>query len=303
MAKTYAAARGTQGIAPGMIVPFTKECQSQTQLDDRVPGGYLRCDGTVYQAADYPDLARVLGVGASGGSGIPACRFPPGIAGTSLLNPTLDPDGNFTGGTFAVPNLGAKSLMPSNIAGTQFMGDLAMAGGSIVERAGIGYQASMQPTASSTYTGYVRVEEYEGNASGTPILTLSKTTVDDSTINITNCAAHSHELLMNQTEVRNVGTDQDYGGYMWKGPTISRDKIRKHNELDTGTVIDIATGDATHNHTLGGQQATNNIKFKQPRIDISFAGSGATCSVTADAREHLNHVTTPYMILEYIIKY
>ena len=59
-----------QGVAPGVIVPFSKECQSDANLLERVPGGYLRCDGKIYQARDYPGLAKVIGVGPSGGNGI-----------------------------------------------------------------------------------------------------------------------------------------------------------------------------------------------------------------------------------------
>ena len=89
MALTYAQIKGGQGVAPGVIIPFSREVQSANQQLSRVPGGYLRCNGTVFQARDYPDLARVIGVGASGGGGVSGCRFPPGISGTSLLNPTF----------------------------------------------------------------------------------------------------------------------------------------------------------------------------------------------------------------------
>ena len=76
MAKVYAAIKGAQGVAPGVIIPFSREVQNSSQQMARVPAGYLRCDGSTYQAQDYPDLARVLGVGSAGGSGIPACRYP-----------------------------------------------------------------------------------------------------------------------------------------------------------------------------------------------------------------------------------
>lgn len=40
-------------IPPGIIVPFAGE---------RVPDGYLLCDGAKHSSTKYPDLARVLGV-------------------------------------------------------------------------------------------------------------------------------------------------------------------------------------------------------------------------------------------------
>ena len=122
MARVYSSARGNQGVAPGMIFPFSRECQTVSVKNERVPGGYLRCDGSIYQARDYPELARVIGVGNSGGGGVSACRYPTGVAGGTLLNPTFDSDNNFINGTFAVPNLGAKVLVPSATVGQQFMG-------------------------------------------------------------------------------------------------------------------------------------------------------------------------------------
>ena len=46
MALTYAQIKGAQGVAPGVIIPFSREVQSANQQLDRVPGGYLRCNGT-----------------------------------------------------------------------------------------------------------------------------------------------------------------------------------------------------------------------------------------------------------------
>ena len=79
MAKVYASIRG-QGVAPGVIVPFQRNV-SLMQLLERVSGGYLRCDGKIYQARDYPGLvAKVIGVGPSGGNGIRAVHSISGLA-------------------------------------------------------------------------------------------------------------------------------------------------------------------------------------------------------------------------------
>ena len=312
MAIQYASIKGAQGVAPGVIVPFSRNVQNAGEQMDRVPGGYLRCDGKVYQASDYPDLARVVGVGSAGGSGIPSCRFPPGIAGTSLLNPTVDADGNFTAGTFCVPNLGAKHLQPSNSAGSEFLGDTAMSGGGIVERAGIGYKAQIQPSANTSYTGYIRCPEFSSATSGSPILTVDQSSLASATIGIGQIEEHDHgagagsALAPKITQTPVVGIDTDlteidkYGNNKWQGPSIGITSVAVAAPFNIETT---GNADVNHSHSLGGSSASNLLEFTQPQIDISFSGSTATCQLTADTREHLNHVSSPYMILEFIIKY
>ena len=309
MAKVYAAIKGAQGVAPGVIIPFSREVQNSSQQMDRVPAGYLRCDGSTYQAQDYPDLARVLGVGSAGGSGIPACRYPTGLAGTALLNPTLDADGNFTAGTFSVPNLGSKHLQPSNTAGSQYLGDPAMSGGGVVERAGIGYKAQIQNTAASSYTGMIRVEEYKAPATGSPILTIDQSGNSSATISIAQIEAHDHGLVganaPTMTHITGIGFDTDltefdkYGVNLWQGPAIGVGGVNFPGFFE----IDHTGADVNHTHNCGGGAASNQLEFTQPAIDLSFSGSTASCGLTADSREHLNHVTSPYMIMEFIVKY
>ena len=300
MALTYAQIKGAQGVAPGVIIPFSREVQSANQQLDRVPGGYLRCNGTVFQARDYPDLARVIGVGASGGGGVSGCRFPPGISGTALLNPTFDANNNFTAGTFCVPNLGAKFLMPNNTAGSQYVGDAAMSGGGVIERAGIGYKAQVQSTANASYTGMVRVEEYKAPSVGSPTLTVTGGTVSTVTLDISNVAAHDH----------GVGADPSLAPKINSKSGVGFDTDIQNNSGSAGFAnfganfnIETLDPDPSHNHSIGGSATSNLMEFTQPRVDLDFTGSTATCSLTADAREHLNHVSSPYMIMEFIIKY
>jgi len=296
MARVYSSAKGNQGVAPGMIFPFSRECQTVSVKNERVPGGYLRCDGTVYQARDYPELARVIGVGNSGGGGVSACRYPTGVAGGTLLNPTFDSDNNFINGTFAVPNLGAKVLVPSSTAGNQFMGNVRMDGNGTYERAGIGYQAIIQNTVYSSFNGYVTTPG-RSNASveGTPILQLSSTTTTPTSIDTSFTAGHQHPGgNFNVTTTVNMGIDTDMQD--------SKDIYIEGVNVSTKTIASSAAS-FSHNHQISGYGCTNNLTYTHPPQNISFAGTSAQAMVTADPRESLDHVTTPYMIVEYIIKF
>lgn len=60
MARVYSSARGNQGVAPGMIFPFSRECQTVSVKNERVPGGYLRCDGPSIKQGTILNLRELL---------------------------------------------------------------------------------------------------------------------------------------------------------------------------------------------------------------------------------------------------
>jgi len=292
MAKVYASIRGAQGVAPGVIVPFSKECQSDANLIERVPGGYLRCDGKIYQARDYPGLAKVIGVGPSGGNGIRACPFPPGLAGAQLINPTLDADGNFTAGSFAVPNLGAKVLLPNTSAGQQFIGNNV--GGGIYERAGVGYVATILPTVNTTISGNIIDSEKTNSITGNGTFSYPNgSTSSTNSIDIGKTAAHNHNDNWYQSDMRDEHFDADLQD------DVSIDII----QYDISNVTITHNGsNITHNHSISGGSCSNHLEYTRSQTTISFSGSSATANVTADPKKSLDHLTTPYIIVEYIIK-
>ena len=292
MAKVYASIRGAQGVAPGVIVPFSKECQSDANLLERVPGGYLRCDGKIYQARDYPGLAKVIGVGPSGGNGIRACPFPPGLSGAILTNPTLDADGNFTAGSFAVPNLGAKVLLPSTSAGQQFIGNSVS--GSVYERAGVGYVATILSTVNTTISGNIVDSEKTDSVSGNGTFSYPNgSTSSTNSIDIGKTAAHSHGDTWYQSDMRSESFDTD----LQDSTTININAYSVNTTTITHNGANIS-----HNHSISGGSVSNNLQFTRAQTTISFSGSSATANVNADPRKSLDHLTTPYIIVEYIIK-
>ncbi len=66
--KFYQKEKSKLGTAPGTIinwsVPVMDNDPDSSQNVEKLPAGYLRCDGSVYSASLYPELARILGVGA-----------------------------------------------------------------------------------------------------------------------------------------------------------------------------------------------------------------------------------------------
>ena len=101
----------------------------------------------------------------------------------------------------------------SNTAGSQYLGDPAMSGGGVIERAGIGYKAQIQNAASSSYTGFIRVEEYKAPATGSPILTIDQAGNSSATISIAQIEAHDHGMVganaPTMTHITGIGFDTD----------------------------------------------------------------------------------------------
>ena len=100
MAVFYTREKAKLGTLTGSIINWSDQLTSADPEDpntlSKLPAGYLRCDGSVYQAEVYPQLAEVLGVGTS-------CRY-------------KKPDTDLLANQFQVPDLGAKSIRASNSA-------------------------------------------------------------------------------------------------------------------------------------------------------------------------------------------
>lgn len=75
------------------------------KFQNDLPGGFLKCDGSIHNVKDYYLLAQILGIGSE-------CRFKKD--GVTLRDP--DPD---TGdlGSFQLPDLGSKVIIPSGGSG------------------------------------------------------------------------------------------------------------------------------------------------------------------------------------------
>ena len=68
MAVFYNREKSKIGTTTGTIIHWSRELTSNdpdnTTTRDLLPAGYLRCDGSIYAAAIFPELAIILGVGS-----------------------------------------------------------------------------------------------------------------------------------------------------------------------------------------------------------------------------------------------
>ena len=69
MATIYASERAKYGNLTGQVIVWPMEINPDiNSITNRqnLPSGYLRCDGTIYNVVDYPQLAAICGVGVTG---------------------------------------------------------------------------------------------------------------------------------------------------------------------------------------------------------------------------------------------
>ena len=97
MAVLYSKEKGKLGTLTGSIINWSDQLNSSDPEDptllQTLPAGYLRCDGSVYQAEVFPELATILGTGIN-------CRY-------------KKPDTTLLDNQFQVPDLGSKSTKTS----------------------------------------------------------------------------------------------------------------------------------------------------------------------------------------------
>ncbi len=98
MAVFYQREKSKIGTLTGSIINWSREIPSADPEDtttlEKLPAGYLRCDGSVYQAEVFPELAEILGVGDSS-------RY-------------KKPDTQLLDNQFQLPDFGSKSINASN---------------------------------------------------------------------------------------------------------------------------------------------------------------------------------------------
>lgn len=148
MAVHYTRERSKYGTLTGSIIAWPVEVASATnpnniQNKQKLPAGYLRCDGTKYNANDYPLLAEICGTG-------PTCKFAKFDENNELI-------GTIGENEFVVPDLGSKYPKPvsGGDAGTFNNILTENQNGLFIERSGIGVEATSNvgSIAEVTYSG------------------------------------------------------------------------------------------------------------------------------------------------------
>lgn len=148
MAVHYTRERSKYGTLTGSIIIWPIEVASASNPNNEenksvLPAGYLRCDGSKYNASDYPNLAEICGTG-------PNCKF-------LKFDENDEPLTTLGENEFVVPDLGSKYPRPvsGGDAGTFNNILTENQNGNFIKRSGIGITATSNvgTIAEVTYSG------------------------------------------------------------------------------------------------------------------------------------------------------
>jgi len=188
MAKLYSQERSKYGNLTGQIIVWPVEINPDINAPSNkkdLPSGYLRCDGTIYNAVDYPALSAVCGTGTNS-------KFVrKDIGGTALQT--------ITDAQFIVPDLCSKYPLPTPGADAGVYKNIRVTNANDVEvnRSGIGIEASstlgttLDVTYSGTFTVPSQVIDLKGRPAWTWGTTDGKRTIAD-VVDVTALAGHMH---------------------------------------------------------------------------------------------------------------
>ena len=211
--KFYQKEKSKLGSAPGTIIKWAKTIGSndpnQAANIAVLPAGYIRCDGSVYLAEQYPQLALLLGTGSS-------CLY-------KKADQFLSDD------QFQVPDLGSKHIEAStsgNVGVTKNTEVEGTADDITIEKAGIGVviNSNIGTTAQVGFNGLFTLESVNFQLNGNVGWTIP-TRTEEEYVSVNAIGSHMHRANSNRVTIRE---DHNYGA------TVSRPYYRRAADAARG---------------------------------------------------------------------
>lgn len=292
----YTNERARYGGCTGQILvhstPFLGSGNDPTTQNFRtkIPAGYLRCDGSILNARDFVSLSQVLGVGSE-------TRFIK--TGSNVRDADLS-----TGelGQFQLPDLGSKVIIGGRGTGlyNNDVIDTGVEATSTTNR--VGPQIEVVSNFGNTITAF-----YQGNMQlsasgpldflGNPRYNLDRQT-SVTTLNIDNFQGHAHN------------SDQGFMNYSAAHATSTvggKDYARRLANSGAGNQFDFSNNweaESTHQHNIGRpNEYTHTFTYSHTQQQIDMSGVSATVDVDVNDQEKLDELVTPFILVEYIIKF
>lgn len=283
------------GIVGSIIVHSTPGLGSvndpnSVNFKRELPAGYLRCDGSILNAKNYIALSQVLGVGGES-------RF---RKDNSNLRDANEETGEL--GQFQLPDLGSKVIIGGRGTGiyNNYTVDRGAAETNPTTRVGpqINVVSNFGTRISANFIGNVRISQDSGiSFLGNPRYTIQRSTSEES-LNIDNFQGHAHNSAQN---FLNYSANHKVGG------TGGKDYGELGANSGSGHEVGFtnqAGGESIHSHNISRPFSySHNFSYAYGQQDVDMSGALAYVDVSVSDDEKLDQLVTPFILVEYLIKF
>lgn len=294
MTRYYTTEKARFGGTTGTIIPFTTQLpffNIPTELEWPIylPAGYLRCDGSILRADLYPGLSDILGVGN-------LCTF------------AKDPD-NLSSDFFQLPDLGSKYIKASTSSG-EYFDNLVTTSESELERVGaqVAVSTLVGDEVSITYGGAFNIVPGEEDFFGNPLYESNDNNgfTREAFLSEDNFQAHGHKSDVGVFTYTGRWTDSAWNDLGGRGD--NEGAMEGANELLPVEPPALSSPAPAHTHQVNLPGSTElrdntNYKFSYNPDPVDPVGLRTDITLTASSVQKLDKAISPYILMEYIIKY
>lgn len=288
----YTREKSKYGGIVGTIQAYVSTLPSTNNPGDfktKLPAGYLRCDGSILAASQYPLLAALLGVGSQS-------KF------------ARDPE-SLTETEFQLPDLGSKYIRASNSSGGYLNDEVGNTG---QFRAGAALTAKVLGSSSKTitYNGNLKVLAqnsipFEGN----PIYTAGDAESQTKNGLATSDTFQAHGHMASRRAILNyTGSWQDSPASA-NGLGFNFVQTQGSNAFTTMQAPEESTFLAgQHKHEVTVPKAVtfnsnNNFNYSMALQEIDPFGLETIVNLSTTNLTKLDNAISPFILVEYIIKF
>tara|TARA_Y100000004_G_scaffold189636_1_gene245582 strand:- start:479 stop:1369 length:891 start_codon:yes stop_codon:yes gene_type:complete len=296
MAANYGFERGKYGVFPGTIIAFSRTLDGNdpngTDWKNYIPAGYLRCNGAILSGVEYPNLKQILGVGQNS-------KFRK--EGTTLEE---DVAANSSGGTFQLPDLGAKYIQANSASGVYTAMDVEDDDGNKIPRVGIETDLSLNRGTNVTvnYTGSMQIPQTELEfLSNQNFGTTLGVVTDQINVNDTTFLSHGHYSNLPVWAYDNTEDYEEDMSVSDSSPELSA--INSVGIIGQVTPISGEQELAVHQHVIERSFPTRDSKTFIPSTDVDAFNVTTAVTLSESNTLKMDDIVPTFILVEYLIKY
>jgi hypothetical protein len=301
MAKSYSFERGKYGVTTGTIIPYARILEGKdpenSDWTNFAPAGFLRCDGTIYNAKKFLALAEIIGIGNN-------CRFrKPDV----ILDESND---DLSVGQFQLPDLGSKYISAASANGTyNNLFVLNPITNQLEQRVGVEVDVFLNTGSQieTSYTGNFSVPNIDVIFQPTQnFATTLPSSVGDQYYSDSSMLAHGH--FSNAVVVRsgpfNTANDGVGGNDVCvDAPSLDDEGPGYFSNQEESITQSSGTFESvTHGHQLTRSTVSKSVSSNIDNFGLTAEVIKTITNISADNTYKMDNIQHRFILVEYLIK-